>query len=237
MIKQLRRGIASKLNAKKLLSYEVHMQGKAWVLGLVFFTIKLFYSATYLGLKYNKIDPKEQNVNNLMRSVDNLYLGLLIGNLIILLVLSIGSKFKHTICLALQFWALLGLFLESFQCHVYFKRVAPYDCEEHQLRISSYVPLTYLLTATLSDSVVLIPLLRTGGIILLTYYDMECGVRFTLDNYLVWIVGESVNFWILSIIAVILRRHLFRSLTKVRLEAINLRSVVASIKDPILALK
>jgi hypothetical protein len=41
----------------------------------------------------------------------------------------------------------------------------------------------------------------------------------------------------LSIIAVILRRHLFRSLTKVRLEAINLRTVVASIKDPILALK
>ena len=93
------------------------------------------------------------------------------------------------------------------------------------------------MAATLSDSVVLIPLLRTGGIILLTYYDLECGVRFTIDNYLVWLVGESVNFWILSIIAVILRRHLFRSLTKVRLEVCNLRTVVASVKDPILALK
>jgi hypothetical protein len=53
----------------------------------------------------------------------------------------------------------------------------------------------------------------------------------------VWIVGESVTFWILSIIAVILRRHLFRSLTKARLEALNLRKVVGSMKDPILALK
>jgi hypothetical protein len=73
------------------ISFDEFMMNKVWIFGLIFFTFKLFYSATYLGLKYSKIDPKEQSVAALIETTDHLYLGLLLGNLIILLIFSICS--------------------------------------------------------------------------------------------------------------------------------------------------
>ena len=105
--------------------------------GLLFTITLLAYNASYFAIKQgiSKIDP--------------LYLALMVGNLLVLILLSLLSYKSYYFCKILAFWSILGLFLESFQYYFYINSLSPYNCTEHQLRIASYIPLTYFTAALL----------------------------------------------------------------------------------------
>lgn len=76
--------------------------------GLVFAAVKLGYNLAYFVMKYEA-------------GMDNLYLGLMIANLLVISGFSLFSRKKAFVCKLLGAVAVLGLFIESFQWYVYIR--------------------------------------------------------------------------------------------------------------------
>ena len=66
-----------------------------------------------------------------MHSVDYIYIGLMLSNFLSLIALSITSRRYPLAWKTLQYWAVIGLFIESFQWYVFIEKIQFYDCEEH----------------------------------------------------------------------------------------------------------
>lgn len=105
------------------LTYDQYLMSKFWLMGLLFTLLKLGYNLTYISLKYTNIDPSNYQVTLLFQSVDYLYVGLMLANLLILFVLSFAARCSSTACKMLQYWSVIGLFLESFQWFVYVNKI------------------------------------------------------------------------------------------------------------------
>ena len=177
-------------------AYQSFTKRHFWLLGILFALLKLAYNIAYFVRKY-KI------------GVDELYLGLMIGNLLLLLLLSAFSKCSYYVCKLLAFWSVLGLFFESLQYDAFIQHAPPQDCQEHQMRIASFVPLTFYTAALLQDSWLLVPPIRIGALIMLSWYDESCGVSLSFDNYLTWLIGDCCVYWLLCYLAEGLKKRIF----------------------------
>jgi hypothetical protein len=72
--------------------------------------------------------------------------------------------------------------------------MADYDCNEHQLRSAHFIPLSFLTAALFHDNWFIISLIRVPATVCLSYFDMHCGFREGMGNYLTWIIGDNVIF-------------------------------------------
>lgn len=150
MRNKINKAVFAKLtNNQNYSDYSTFMQGKVWLIGLLFTFMKLCYNLAYLIIKYSKINPEQRDIVDFLGTLDNIYVGLMIANLCVLLCVSILARCKPFFSTFLPWWTVIGLFFESFQWYVFVKQVPPYDCAEHQLRITSFVPLTYVTAAAL----------------------------------------------------------------------------------------
>jgi hypothetical protein len=160
--------------------YEKYHMSHTFRYGLLFALTKLVYNAVYLGLKFT-----EENINKM-------YCGIMIANLLLLVLVSMISYKSYFFCKVLAFWSIIGLFLESFQYEIFTDTVDPLShCSEHQLRFSSFIPLTYFTAALLQDNWFLISIVRTAALVGLTASNVDCGFSDSNANYQVWIIGES----------------------------------------------